>query len=199
MRCRTGLPAFAFLLLTAATGPGRRAGRQQARPADRRGALRRCPHQRVAQWLEKSISNRSPSLTAVTTLVVYKVGSADEDKTFTGLSHYLEHLMFKGTDQLKPGDIDRITLRAGGANNAYTSDRPDRLSLHPPGRTLAAGAGNRSRPHAQPAHRQGARVRQGKRGRHQRAGTATRTPPGTWSPRRSCRSSSASSTPTDIR
>src|SRR6476660_5254099 len=34
--------------------------------------------------------------TSVTTMVVYKVGSADEDKAVTGLSHYLEHLMFKG-------------------------------------------------------------------------------------------------------
>ena len=53
-------------------------------------------------------------------MVAYKVGSADEDLDQTGLSHYLEHLMFKGTDKLKPGDIDRITYRNGGANNAYT-------------------------------------------------------------------------------
>src|SRR5262245_54797990 len=47
-----------------------------------------------------------PDSTSVTTMVVYKVGSADEDKTYTGLSHYLEHLMFKGTKALRPGDID---------------------------------------------------------------------------------------------
>ncbi len=62
-----------------------------------------------------------PGSTSVTTMVMYKVGSADEDKTSTGLAHYLEHLMFKGTGKLKPGDIDRITFRAGGSNNAYTS------------------------------------------------------------------------------
>jgi zinc protease len=62
-----------------------------------------------------------PGSTSVTTMVVYKVGSADEDKSFTGLAHYLEHLLFKGTSKLKPGDIDRITFRAGGSNNAYTS------------------------------------------------------------------------------
>jgi zinc protease len=56
----------------------------------------------------------------VSTMVAYKVGSADEDLTNTGLSHYLEHLMFKGTDKIMPGDIDRLTLRSGGANNAYT-------------------------------------------------------------------------------
>ncbi len=62
-----------------------------------------------------------PTSTAVTTYVVYKVGSADEEKSFTGLSHYLEHLMFKGTARLAPGDIDRITFRAGGSNNAFTT------------------------------------------------------------------------------
>src|SRR5581483_312352 len=57
-----------------------------------------------------------------TTMVAYKVGSADEDLTATGLSHYLEHLMFKGTDKILPGMIDRITLQNGGANNAYTGE-----------------------------------------------------------------------------
>src|SRR5262245_21947236 len=45
----------------------------------------------------------------VTTMLAYKVGAADEDLDHTGLSHYLEHLMFKGTDRLMPGDIDRLT------------------------------------------------------------------------------------------
>lgn len=58
----------------------------------------------------------------VTMMVTYKVGACDEDKTATGLSHYLEHLMFKGTDRLFPGDIDRATLKNGGANNAWTSE-----------------------------------------------------------------------------
>ncbi len=58
----------------------------------------------------------------VTVMTAYKVGSSDEDLTATGLSHYLEHLMFKGTEKIKPGDIDRVTLRNGGANNAYTSE-----------------------------------------------------------------------------
>lgn len=58
----------------------------------------------------------------VTTMVAYRVGSADEEKDQTGLSHYLEHLMFKGTDRLMPGDVDRATQRNGGHNNAYTSE-----------------------------------------------------------------------------
>jgi zinc protease len=63
-----------------------------------------------------------PSSPVVTTMLAYKVGSADEDLDNTGLSHYLEHLMFKGTEKIMPGDIDRLTLRNGGANNANTSE-----------------------------------------------------------------------------
>src|SRR4051812_2758111 len=43
-----------------------------------------------------------PGTGVVTTMVAYKVGSADEDLDSTGLSHYLEHLMFKGTEKIKP-------------------------------------------------------------------------------------------------
>jgi zinc protease len=63
-----------------------------------------------------------PGSPVVATMVAYNVGSADEDLEHTGLSHYLEHLMFKGTDKLVPGDIDRLTQRDGGHNNANTSE-----------------------------------------------------------------------------
>ena len=64
----------------------------------------------------------SSGAATVTTKVAYRVGSADEEPGQTGLSHYLEHLLFKGTDRLLPGDIDRLTQRNGGRNNAYTSE-----------------------------------------------------------------------------
>ena len=63
-----------------------------------------------------------PGAPVVTTMLAYRVGAADEEPGQTGLSHYLEHLLFKGTDKLAPGDIDRLTQRNGGANNAYTSE-----------------------------------------------------------------------------
>jgi len=63
-----------------------------------------------------------PGSPVVSTMVAYKVGSADENLDATGLSHYLEHLMFKGTEKLMPGDIDRMTQRSGGHNNAYTTE-----------------------------------------------------------------------------
>ena len=62
-----------------------------------------------------------PGSPLVTVMTAYGVGSADEEMEHTGLSHYLEHLMFKGTDKLMPGDIDKLTRRAGGQNNAYTT------------------------------------------------------------------------------
>src|SRR6476646_1600002 len=63
-----------------------------------------------------------PGSPVVTTMVAYLVGSADEELDQTGLSHYLEHLMFKGTEKLLPGDIDRLSQRNGGQNNANTSE-----------------------------------------------------------------------------
>ncbi|MCZ2341236.1 MAG: insulinase family protein [Bacteroidales bacterium] len=63
-----------------------------------------------------------PGAATVTVKTAYRVGSADEEPGQTGLSHYLEHLLFKGTDKFLPGDIDRLTQRNGGRNNAYTSE-----------------------------------------------------------------------------
>src|SRR6476661_1132245 len=63
-----------------------------------------------------------PGSPVVTTMVAYIVGSSDEELDQTGLSHYLEHLMFKGTEKLMHGDIDRLTQRNGGSNNANTSE-----------------------------------------------------------------------------
>lgn len=57
----------------------------------------------------------------VTHMVWYKVGSADETPGKSGLAHFLEHLMFKGTHTLKPGDFSKIVARIGGRENAFTS------------------------------------------------------------------------------
>lgn len=58
---------------------------------------------------------------AVHHMVWYKVGSADEQPGITGVAHYLEHLMFKGTPSLGPGEFSRIVAREGGRDNAFTS------------------------------------------------------------------------------
>ncbi|HLG16082.1 MAG TPA: pitrilysin family protein [Blastocatellia bacterium] len=56
----------------------------------------------------------------VATMMWYRVGSRNEEVGQTGKSHFLEHMLFKGTNRYKKGEIDQITLRNGGANNAFT-------------------------------------------------------------------------------
>ncbi|MEE8469146.1 MAG: pitrilysin family protein, partial [Planctomycetota bacterium] len=51
----------------------------------------------------------------------YGVGSRHEREDQAGLSHFLEHMMFKGTSNHGKGEVDRITTRLGGSNNAFTS------------------------------------------------------------------------------
>lgn len=56
----------------------------------------------------------------VTHMVWYRVGAADETPGKTGLAHFLEHLMFKGTAEIAPGQFSRIVARNGGQDNAFT-------------------------------------------------------------------------------
>ena len=51
----------------------------------------------------------------------YKVGAADEPLGKSGIAHFLEHLMFKGTETLGPGEFSDIVARNGGQENAFTS------------------------------------------------------------------------------
>jgi zinc protease len=57
----------------------------------------------------------------VTSMIWYRVGSRNEALGATGKSHFLEHMLFKGTDRFKKGQIDLLTLKNGGGNNAFTS------------------------------------------------------------------------------
>ena len=57
----------------------------------------------------------------VTSMIWYRVGSRNEELGHTGKSHFLEHMLFKGTERFKKGEIDLLTLKNGGANNAFTS------------------------------------------------------------------------------
>ncbi len=57
----------------------------------------------------------------VTHMVWYRVGSADEELGKSGIAHYLEHLLFKGTKRLKPGEFSKIIRLNGGEDNAFTS------------------------------------------------------------------------------
>ncbi len=58
----------------------------------------------------------------VVTQVWYKVGSSYEPQGLTGLSHALEHMMFKGTSKVPDGEFSRIVALYGGEDNAFTTD-----------------------------------------------------------------------------
>jgi zinc protease len=57
----------------------------------------------------------------VTHMVWYRVGSADEPQGKSGIAHFLEHLMFKGTTKYPPGAFNRIIRKNGGEDNAFTT------------------------------------------------------------------------------
>jgi zinc protease len=57
----------------------------------------------------------------VTQMIWYKVGSADETPGKSGLAHFLEHLMFKGTAKHPSDEFSQTVLRIGGNENAFTS------------------------------------------------------------------------------
>ena len=54
-------------------------------------------------------------------MVWYRVGAADEPPGKSGIAHFLEHLLFKGTDDLGPGELSATVTRNGGSDNAFTS------------------------------------------------------------------------------
>ncbi|MGF1500731.1 MAG: M16 family metallopeptidase [Paracoccaceae bacterium] len=57
----------------------------------------------------------------VTHMVWYPVGAADEPHGQSGIAHFLEHLMFKGTDEIPEGAFSKIVAENGGQDNAFTS------------------------------------------------------------------------------
>jgi zinc protease len=57
----------------------------------------------------------------VTHMIWYKVGSADEEAGKTGLAHFLEHLMFKGTEKNPQGRFSQVLATVGGQENAFTT------------------------------------------------------------------------------
>ena len=62
--------------------------------------------------------HRSPT---VAHMVWYRTGSIDETMGVTGVAHVLEHMMFKGTKTLGPGEFSKKVAALGGRENAFTS------------------------------------------------------------------------------
>jgi len=62
-----------------------------------------------------------PKAPVATVQVWYKVGSRNEVMGRAGLSHMLEHMMFKGTAKFPKGSFSRLVRKNGGIDNAFTS------------------------------------------------------------------------------
>ena len=54
-------------------------------------------------------------------MVWYRIGAADESAGHSGIAHFLEHLMFKGTDEVASGDFSAIVEAQGGSNDALAA------------------------------------------------------------------------------
>jgi zinc protease len=81
-----------------------------------------------AQAVERMLSNgmkvlikRDDRAPTVAHMVWYRAGSIDEVNGRTGVAHVLEHMMFKGTKTLAPGEFSRRVAAMGGRENAFTS------------------------------------------------------------------------------
>lgn len=64
------------------------------------------------------IDRRAP---VAVSMVWYRIGSVDEHNGATGVAHVLEHMMFKGTRTIGPGEFSKLIAAAGGRENAFTS------------------------------------------------------------------------------
>ena len=57
----------------------------------------------------------------VTHMVWYRVGGSDEPPGKSGIAHFLEHLMFKGTEKIAASQFSKIVAKNGGQDNAFTT------------------------------------------------------------------------------
>ena len=75
---------------------------------------------RLANGLQAVVieDHRAP---VVVNMVWYRIGAADEAPGHSGVAHFLEHLMFQGTENLDPGELSATVEATGGSDNAFTS------------------------------------------------------------------------------
>lgn len=83
-----------------------------------------CPHSGVhrfsyANGLQLLVGERHAA-PIVSSMIWYRSGSAAEPAGKTGVAHFLEHLLFKGTRRRPKGQVDALTQQLGGRNNAFT-------------------------------------------------------------------------------
>lgn len=102
-------------------GKGRKSpARRGARVATAVKAGARISEHRLANGLRVLVAERHGD-PVVAVMTWYKVGARNEREDEAGVSHFLEHMMFKGSRRYAKGEVDRVTTQAGGTNNAFTS------------------------------------------------------------------------------
>src|SRR5688572_33385303 len=79
------------------------------------------PHEYLLSNGMKVLLVEMPKAPVVTVQIWYKVGSRNEVMGRAGLSHMLEHMMFKGTERYPKGTFSRLIRKNGGNDNAFTS------------------------------------------------------------------------------
>jgi zinc protease len=67
------------------------------------------------------VVREDPRAPTAVQMVWYRVGSMDEHDGVTGVAHVTEHMMFKGTPSVGPGEFNRRVAALGGRDNAFTS------------------------------------------------------------------------------
>ncbi len=92
---------------------------QRSRPRSLQKAGAKVAEHRLDNGMRVLIAERH-SDPVVAVLLFYGVGARNESEREAGVSHFLEHMMFKGTPAIGKGEVDRITTELGGQNNAFT-------------------------------------------------------------------------------
>ncbi len=91
--------------------------RPPTRPVLKAGA--KVSEHRLANGMRVLLAERH-SDPVVASVLLYPAGARTETEREAGVSHFLEHMMFKGTRRFGKGEVDRLTTELGGANNAFT-------------------------------------------------------------------------------
>src|SRR6185436_16780347 len=119
-----GLAAAALAAQGASAAP-KAAAKPPAKAASSTSALKVAPvvyrERRLANGLQVITVENHASPT-VSVHVAYHVGSRDDPAGRSGFAHLFEHMMFKGTTNLRAEQFDRLTEDVGGANNAFTTE-----------------------------------------------------------------------------
>lgn len=87
----------------------------------------------------KVVLSEDHTIPSVAIDLCYHTGSKDESPDKRGYAHLFEHLMFEGSKNLPPGEYDKISVFAGGENNAYTTEDKTNYYILLPSHQLELG------------------------------------------------------------